>query len=50
MAEDLRNPRRQLPIILYSVLAIGAVTAFPFGIACMYSIQDIDEIIAPPYM
>ncbi|KAL8278576.1 hypothetical protein RQP46_009068 [Phenoliferia psychrophenolica] len=46
MAEELPNPRRQLPIGIAAQILLGAFTSFTFAVALMYSIQDLDALLA----
>ncbi|KAF2010903.1 amino acid transporter [Aaosphaeria arxii CBS 175.79] len=48
MAEEARDPERIVPIAILGTVGIGFVTAWLFGIAMLFSIQDFDLISSTP--
>ncbi|KAK6812577.1 hypothetical protein RU639_011669 [Aspergillus parasiticus] len=46
MAEEVLYPEKVVPIAIMATVAIGFVTAWPFSIAMMYSMNDFDSIAA----
>ncbi|EXJ85676.1 hypothetical protein A1O1_06042 [Capronia coronata CBS 617.96] len=46
MAEEIPNPRRNVPLAMLATCIIGAATALPWSIAFMFSIQDLDAVEA----
>ncbi|CAI7629664.1 unnamed protein product [Penicillium glandicola] len=48
VCEEIHDPARNSPkVILYPVL-MGLVTAFPFAVACMNAITDMDAVMNSP--
>jgi choline transport protein len=45
LCEEIHNPGRNVPKVMLYPLAMGLVTAFPFAIACMSSIVNIEDVI-----
>ena len=43
MIEELPNPRRSAPKIIYLSIIFGAVTGFLFMVVCLFCIQDVDK-------
>ncbi|KAK4700110.1 hypothetical protein P7C70_g6138, partial [Phenoliferia sp. Uapishka_3] len=46
MAEELPNPRVDLPKAIFAQMALGTITSFVYGIALMYSISDLPSILS----
>ncbi|KAF2400226.1 choline transport protein [Trichodelitschia bisporula] len=45
MAEELPNPKRELPIAIAAQIILGCLTSFFFAIAILYGINDIDAVL-----
>lgn len=45
MAEELPNPRRDLPRAVAAQLGLGTIYAFCFAIAILYGINDLDAVL-----
>jgi choline transport protein len=45
LAEECHQPSRTVPKAIMSAVLIGFTTAFPFTIALLYGISDIDSIL-----
>ncbi|PPJ56352.1 hypothetical protein CBER1_00643 [Cercospora berteroae] len=45
MAEELPNPRVDLPKAIMIQIGLGFITAFVFGVAVFYGVYDLDAII-----
>ncbi|KAI5370179.1 putative amino acid/polyamine transporter I [Septoria linicola] len=45
MAEELSNPSHDLPKPIMAQVGLGFITAFVFGIAIFYGINDLDAVI-----
>ncbi|KAM0750460.1 amino acid transporter [Meredithblackwellia eburnea MCA 4105] len=48
LAEDLKNPSRDVPKALFATVIIGLLTGFPWLIASLYSVQDFADAAASP--
>ncbi|CAP79665.1 Pc12g00380 [Penicillium rubens Wisconsin 54-1255] len=52
LAEEIPSPSINAPKVMVSEkiypVIIGLVTAWPFAIACMYVITDIERVVSPP--
>ncbi|KAH8145159.1 uncharacterized protein LAJ45_10823 [Morchella importuna] len=48
MAEELPKPDRNVPKAILGTVAIGFVTSWVYSIAILFSIQDLDAVIATP--
>ncbi|KAE8423921.1 hypothetical protein BDV36DRAFT_278914 [Aspergillus pseudocaelatus] len=46
LAEEVLYPEKVVPIAIMATVAMGFVTAWPFSIAMMYSMNDFDSIAA----
>jgi choline transport protein len=46
LAEECQNPKKVVPRATMLAVTIGFLTAFPFSIILLYSITDIDAILA----
>ncbi|KAM0753970.1 amino acid transporter [Meredithblackwellia eburnea MCA 4105] len=46
LAEDLKRPERDVPKALLATIVIGLITAFPWLIGALYSIQDFASVSA----
>ncbi|OJJ42089.1 hypothetical protein ASPZODRAFT_137507, partial [Penicilliopsis zonata CBS 506.65] len=45
MAEEIPDPRRNVPRALMATVAIGAILSWPVAIAVLFCVQDIPEVI-----
>jgi choline transport protein len=45
MAEELPNPRRDIPRAIFAQVSLGALTAFLYAIALFYAVSDLDSVI-----
>lgn len=45
LAEELPNPRRELPIAIGFQIGLGTITSFAFAVAIMYGITDLDAVV-----
>ena len=45
LAEELPNPKVDLPKAVFAQVGLGFVTAFVFAIALFYGINDLDEVV-----
>lgn len=45
LAEEAENPRRSVPKAIIAAVCIGFSTAFPYTIAILYSITDLEAIL-----
>jgi choline transport protein len=45
LCEEIHNPGLNVPKIILYPIVIGLITAFPFAIACMASITDLDSVL-----
>lgn len=48
LAEEIPDPRRNVPKALIGTVIIGMGTAFPLSIALLFCVQDIEAIITTP--
>lgn len=48
MAEELPQPKKDLPKAIAAQIGLGAFTAFFFGIALFYGINDLDAVTSSP--
>lgn len=48
MAEEIPNPRTNIPKALLSTVIMGIATSWPYAIALMFCVQDMDAIITTP--
>ena len=48
LAEDLPNPRRDLPLSIAAQMGLGSITAFCYAIAVLYGISNLDDILSYP--
>lgn len=48
LAEEIPNPRKNVPKALLGTVVVGMVTAFPISLAILFCIQDIDSVISTP--
>lgn len=49
LAEEIPNPRRNIPLAIGAQMTIGFVTALAYMIAIFYAISDLEAILAAPY-
>ncbi|KAL2070513.1 hypothetical protein VTL71DRAFT_13539 [Oculimacula yallundae] len=49
LAEEIPNPRRNVPFAIAAQMVTGFVTTFCFAIAIFYSITNMDDVLAAPY-
>ncbi|KAI9729270.1 MAG: hypothetical protein M1834_006940 [Cirrosporium novae-zelandiae] len=45
MCEEIPNPSRNVPKVIMVPIALGLLTAWPFAVACMAGISDLDAIM-----
>lgn len=48
LAEEIPNPRKNVPKALLGTVIIGMGTAFPITLAILFCVQDIDRVISTP--
>lgn len=48
MAEEIPNPRTNVPKALLATVIMGIATSWPYAIALMFCVQDIDAVIQTP--
>lgn len=48
LAEEIPDPRRNVPKALIGTVVVGIVTSFPFTLMILFCLQDIDKIITTP--
>ncbi|KAK7417757.1 hypothetical protein QQX98_004413 [Neonectria punicea] len=48
LVEEIPNPRKNIPRVIWSSVVCGAVTGFIFMVACLFSIQDLDGVLDGP--
>jgi choline transport protein len=46
LAEDIKNPERNVPKALFFTVGIGFVTAWPLAILLMYCLTDFEEVVS----
>jgi choline transport protein len=49
MAEEIPNPKRNVPLAIAAQMVIGFFTAFFYMIAIFYATRDLDSVLAAPY-
>ncbi|KAJ1324039.1 choline transport protein [Microdochium nivale] len=49
LAEEIPDPKRNVPIAIIMQVSIGFVTGFAYLVALMYGINDYDALFASPY-
>ncbi|KAK0120696.1 hypothetical protein ONS96_010899 [Cadophora gregata f. sp. sojae] len=49
LAEEIPNPKRNVPFAIAAQMVTGFVTAFCYAITIFYAISDLDEVLAAPY-
>lgn len=49
LAEEIPNPRRNVPLAIAAQMVIGFITAFFYMIAIFYAITNLDDVLAAPY-
>ncbi|KAL2848336.1 amino acid/polyamine transporter I [Aspergillus pseudodeflectus] len=45
LAEELPNPRRNAPRVMWLAVLVGAVTGFIFMVICLFGIQNVDSVV-----
>lgn len=50
LAEEIPNPRRNVPLAIAAQMVTGFLTAFLYLIAIFYSISDMDAVLGAPYL
>ncbi|RAH65465.1 putative amino acid permease family protein [Aspergillus aculeatinus CBS 121060] len=45
MVEEIPAPRRNAPRVIWLSVLMGAITGFIFMVVCLFSIQDVDNVI-----
>jgi amino acid transporter len=48
MAEEIPNPRKMVPKVLYLAVIIGAVSGGVFMVVCLFCIQDLNLVLNSP--
>ena len=48
MAEEIPNPRKNIPRVLWLSVVMGAVSGFAFMVICLFSVQDLERVLDPP--
>jgi choline transport protein len=48
LAEEIPNPKKNVPKVLLGTVIVGMSTTFPITLAILFCIQDIDAIISTP--
>ena len=48
MAEELPNPKRDLPRAVCAQISLGTIYAFLFGVVLFYGINDLDAVVNAP--
>lgn len=48
LCEEIHNPGKNVPKVILIPLVVGFLTAFPFAIACVYSITDFAAVLSTP--
>ncbi|OCL14730.1 hypothetical protein AOQ84DRAFT_384511 [Glonium stellatum] len=48
LAEEIPSPSINAPKVIVYPVIIGLVTAWPFAVACMYVITDVEKVVNPP--
>ncbi|KAK2624476.1 hypothetical protein QTJ16_006426 [Diplocarpon rosae] len=49
LAEEIPNPRRNVPFAIGAQMVTGFVTAFCYAIAIFYAISNLDDVLDAPY-
>jgi choline transport protein len=49
LAEEIPNPKRNVPLAIAAQMLIGFITTFFYMIAIFYAITDLDEVFNAPY-
>ncbi|CAL3967161.1 hypothetical protein PZA11_003555 [Diplocarpon coronariae] len=49
LAEEIPNPRRNVPLAIGAQMATGFVTAFCYAVAIFYATSNLDEVLEAPY-
>lgn len=47
MTEEIPNPRRNIPRVIWLSVLMGAITGFIFMVCCLFSIQNLDTVLDP---
>jgi len=47
LVEEIPNPRKTIPRVLWLSVTLGAVTGFIFMVVCLFCIQDLDAVLDP---
>jgi choline transport protein len=45
MAEECHQPEKTVPRTIMAAISIGFLTGFPFAVAMLYGLTDIDAIL-----
>ena len=48
MTEEIPRPRKNVPRVMWMSVAVGASSGFIFLVACMFTIQSLDDLLDPP--
>jgi choline transport protein len=49
LAEEIPNPKRNIPLAIAAQMVIGFFTAFFYMIAIFYAITNLDDVLGAPY-
>ncbi|TGO50091.1 hypothetical protein BCON_0192g00180 [Botryotinia convoluta] len=49
LAEEIPNPRKNIPLAIGAQMSIGFITAFLYTITIFYATTDLDAILAAPF-
>ncbi|KAJ1323087.1 choline transport protein [Microdochium nivale] len=47
LVEEVPNPRKTIPRVLWLSILCGAISGFIFMVACLFSIQSLDDVLDP---
>ncbi|KAI0813721.1 amino acid/polyamine transporter I [Xylaria sp. FL0064] len=48
LAEEIPSPSVNAPKVIIFPVVLGLVTAWPFAVACMFVITDVEQVVYPP--
>ncbi|TEY36325.1 hypothetical protein BOTCAL_0558g00030 [Botryotinia calthae] len=49
LAEEIPNPRKNIPLAIGAQMSIGFITAFLYTITIFYATTDLDSVLAAPF-
>ncbi|KAF6815514.1 hypothetical protein CPLU01_14097 [Colletotrichum plurivorum] len=47
LVEEIPSPRKNIPRVIWLSILCGAVTGFIFMVVCLFSIQDLEQVLEP---